>query len=607
MIIKFKKIRLKNFMSIGAVPIEFSYQSGINAIIAKEVNGTTNGQGKSVLGNDGLICTLYGKSIRGLNKDEIINNINGKECEMTLWLDIDKVPYRVERGIDPDYFRFINEKEEAVATEKMKEESSQKKTKQNIEDILGISYTSFINAITLNINYSAPFFKLKAHERRQVLEDILSLNVYGKMFETVKKEWNQYKTEKRSLESEYSNVKTMYADKKATYEKLEESRKRFEDEKHKNIIEIEKRIEDNNTNIRKNKERLAKAPDLNSVKMRVSDGKDKCQNLLSQLTSDMNVLERDIQQKIREIADIEKNPICPKCKTPVTTSEHTIQHIEKLNKEIVDAKKQIEQKRTEKAEKEPTLIAIKSKLKEIEDAIDKRKTLENEIENLISKNSIEQNSLDTEKQKTFSMGQIISQQDLDKLKTKVDRKSKEYNDNDIAMKYADYAKDILGDQGIKKYIIKKILPVLNKKTNEYLSLFQAKYTLNFDNELREKFRTRNSDNRTYGSFSAGEQKRIDLAFMFALLDIAKSQHSVDSNILILDEIIDSSLCANGIMHLMDFLKNVLQKTYPDLCVYIISHKAEIGEDNFNRIITIQKEQEFTKIESIREVEQVLQV
>lgn len=603
----FEKISLKNFMSVGAVPLVLEYTRGLNAIVAKPnlSSDTTNGQGKSILGIDALVFALFGKSIRGLNLKEMVNNINQAECEVTLWFSVDGVKWRIERGIAPDYLRII--KEDKDEDEKPdEEESAKKRTQSKINALLSISYTSFINSITLNINYSKPFFKLTAAEKRQVLEDVLNIVVYGKMFEKTKKEYNSFKEDKRVFESELRSAKELFADKKSTFEKLEQEKQQFEQTKKENIQKASDEVVEYKNKLDKLNGKIP-STDFDAIKTKLNDAKDKINEKISETNNKYENIKGEISRKTNEIEELKSNPICHFCKTPIDSSEHTQKHIEKLNSEIAEKEVLLPKIEEGKQLLKTKLAEIKSKITKADDAIEKIAKLQKIVDDLKNRISSGNKKIEEETQKTFSISAIVSQDDLDKLEAKVKQKETDYNEVCEKMRYYDFIKDILGDQGIKKYIIKKVIPLLNKKTNEYLSLFKAKYTLAFDGDLNEKFKMRNREDRTYNSFSAGQQKRIDLAFMFALLDVAKQQSSIDSNILILDEIIDSSICSTGIMHLINFLKIDFMKKYPDMAVYIISHKSEVSEDNFNSIITVKMDNEFTKIDSIKKIDQIVQV
>lgn len=602
--LEFKKIRLKNFMSIGAVPVEIDYSSGIHAIVGKKTSqDTTNGSGKSSCGIDGIVFALFGTSVRDLNIKDIVNNINEAECEVTLWLAIDGVNWRIERGITPDYFNLVNEDIEQTEEEK---KTAKRQTQQKLNELINISYTSFLNSITLNINYSKPFFKLPVSEKRTILEDVINLSVYGKMYEKIKKEMNDYKTEKRVLESEIKSLNLIFVDKKNTLEKIEFQKTTFEASKEVAIKTISDSIKNNTEKMESFKLKLP-TQDFNEVKKKLSEAKDSLIQKYSQISSKIAGLEIDKSKSEKNIKNIKENPICPFCKTPTEHSEHSQKYINDEISTVSNCVNELKTLSDIKVSIETKLKEVKDKLIKVEDFIEKTNQLKEIIKRLELIIDEETKNLNKELSKTLDFQSIISQKDVDEAKERYENKKLQYNEVCEDMEYSEYIRNILGDQGIKKYIIKKIIPLLNKKTNEYLSLLKANYTISFDSDLKETFKTRGSKDRPYVGFSSGEQRRIDIAFMFALLDVSKNQSSIDSNILILDEILDSSICANGILKLMSFLKTEFKTAYPDMCVYVISHKAEITEDHFNTIITVKKDNEFTRIDSIRTVEQILQV
>jgi DNA repair exonuclease SbcCD ATPase subunit len=165
-------------------------------------------------------------------------------------------------------------------------------------------------------------------------------------------------------------------------------------------------------------------------------------------------------------------------------------------------------------------------------------------------------------------------------------------------KYNKFIRGLLGEDGVRKYVTMKVLPILNRKVNHYLSVLGSDYNITFDNELKEKLVARNKDIRSYSSFSGGEKKRIDLALLLALMDVSKERNSIDTNILVLDEILDTSLDTVGAESFLEHLKNGFKSTCPDKCIYIISHKKELGEETFDSIIHLVKKNGFTSIDKV---------
>lgn len=584
-----KKIKIKNLLSIGSKPVEFEFNKGIYLVTGK-INGKTvrNGCGKSLIFVDAIVFALYGKSMRGLNLDQMINSINKEKCEVTLWIEINNKNYKIERGIKPGYLRVYEENEN-----KPKELGSKSKAQKKLEKILGISFLSFKSIITQNINSTKPFFEMQASERRQFLEDIVNLTVYGKIFELIKKEHNDYKNNKRVLVSEYESVKNLYKDKVSTYKKINLLKENFEKEKQEKIASLTDEIE----KLKKQKNEI-EIPEKDYDEL-----KDKINNKIIEIKEKRIVInqtvlqnEKQINKNTKEIEKIQENPICPICKTP-TDSEHPKKHIEKILKENEDLTSETKTNKTKINNIDSKLKELKEKLQKINKKCKKVNSDKEKLKEIESNLFHTNKKLEYEKEKEFDINDVITKNDVLKTKKQVLVKQEELNKESTNLVYTQRLKEIFGDKGIKNYIIKKILPVLNKKLNEYLMLFNASYSLHFDEELNENLKSRGCQNFSYNNFSSGERKRIDLALMFTLIYIAKTRNSVDCNILVLDEVLDTSLCADGTESFITFLKTSFKELYPNLCTYIITHKSDITEDNFDGIIEIEKDNEFTKIKN----------
>lgn len=587
------KVSAKNFLSIGSNEVELDYQKGIHAVLGK-ISGedTTNGVGKSTLFSDAIVFGLYGKSIRDLKVDNIINSVIGEKCEVKVWFEINNIKYRVERGIKPGFLKlFKNDSEEP------EELGSKKETQDKLEKILGVSYMSFVNMITLNINSSKPFFRMTAAEKRQLLEDIMNLSIYGKMFDICKKEYNESRNNKKILNVEYDLLKENTKDLIVKYKKIAEHKKNFEKEKEKDIHALKTSIAALDNKIKELHNSL-KGKDYDKLLHTLDEKRIEYQNKLAKANSNINSYKREISRNITNIEEIEQNPTCPICATE-TSSEHVTDHISDLKSENSKLKQKIiktgdiKNKLNEALDKiSKKSTSLKQSKKEYESSITKIKSLEKEKTQLES-------SLKEKEQEEFNMTNIINKDEVLKSKEKLKAKKEELDSETINMTYGKFLKEILGDKGIKNYVIRKILPVLNTKMNEYLQMLKASYSITFDENLNENFRYRTCDVFSYNNFSSGEKKRIDIALMFTLLDIAKTRSSVDCNILILDEVLDSSMCGDGVDCLMSFLREDFKKKHPDLCTYIITHRPEIKEDSFDTIVVIEKQNSFTKINEVK--------
>lgn len=593
--IEFTKIKAKNFLSIGAVPVEFDYSKGLHKIVGTVIGeDTKNGCGKTTIILDAIIFAVYGKSLRNLNLNEMINSINQSECEITLWFKIDNKPYRIERGIKPNYLRFIDEEKES--SEIIEESARKSSTQQDILNVLKINMVTLINVITMNLNYSKPFFKLNPQEKRKILEDSTNVAIYGKMYENIKKQTNEYKNDRKILINDVKNLKQNYTEKVETFNKLEILKQKFETSKQIDITNLNTQILNIKTKIAELEQKLIDK-NYSDIKTKITKTILEVNTQISKIETDTIYVKKDNKKYEAEITDLNNNPICPRCKSPAT-SEHTQIHISSLKANIETNSKIINDNNIKLEEYYLKLNELKEKDKKITNILEQINQINIKI------NQYKENITQLNKQlviletKTFDTADLITEQMVLDSKTKLETKEAEYNTLETKLVYCEYLKDVLGDSGIKTYIIKKLVPLLNKKMNHYLSLFKFYHSITFDNELQETLKSRKRDKFSYENFSSGEQRRIDLAMMFALLSINKLQNSIDCNILILDEVLDSSLCEYGTIQIIEFLRNDFKLEHPNLCTYVISHKKEINDMYFDSIINVVKQNNFTKIGSI---------
>jgi DNA repair exonuclease SbcCD ATPase subunit len=605
-----KSAEIKNFLSVGSQPITIEYKSGIHAVTGHVVGQpTNNGVGKSTLFVDAVVFAFFGKSIRGLNKAKMINSINDCDCYVHLRFEIDGHPYRIERGIKPDYLRLIDEVEEEENKNKKKnekedkEKSAKKLTQSDIDEKLGgMSLESFKNMITLNINYSTPFFKMSVGQKRDLLENIMNLSVFGRMFEKVKEDYNGLKRDIKELESDIKHMLKSYTDRVNTFKKLETMKKEFEESKAEEIEEFNAKILE-----LENKKKSISIPDkdFESIRDKINS---RLQSIASEISKNEHIVDTNdsnIRKNNKKIERMKESPVCSVCNNP-TDSEHSAKHEAEINEEnegyqtaISEAENNLKTLKEEKDQLREKL----TKAKEAVAKVEKLKLNKQKIDNYLSSYK---ERLEKAQSKEFDI-EVIDKNELIKDKKELEDKKAEYAEVKKKFKLADRMKQILGDGGIKNYTIRKILPYLNKKMNQHLAMLNANYTISFDSQLKELLKSRNRDEFTYENFSGGEQKRIDIAWMFTTVSVAKMRNSVDCNLLVLDEVLDSSMCSNGIGMLMKYLKTEFRQNNSDHCVYIITHKSEIGEDDFDSIIRLKKENGFTKIDSIEELDPVIQV
>ncbi|MCS7317033.1 MAG: AAA family ATPase [Candidatus Dojkabacteria bacterium] len=591
--VNFKEINIKNFLSFGNNENILKYKSGIN-VVTGIIEGSTkrNGVGKSALLIDALNFALFGKPSRSdfhINKDDLINDINKKECEVSLKFSIGNNEYILKRGIKPD-FLIVYENGKAIQFDSMKN------TQKWIEDKLQISQTTFSNIIALNINTSKSFLSLKLTDKRKVIEDVLSLNIYSDMADSFKDKILDSKTKIGLLINDLNHkIKELNAHK----ENLQEIQKKFllfEEEKQK----ICKKIEEKHKNLQEELILLER----NYIPIDNLNDQLEFLNKNMTLTNEkLTLIEKEIskvktQQKnvLQEIDFLNKNDICPYCKSHIKTNSFSLNYLEKCKEELNILNDRMEKLQSKKLEGEKRKESLQKEINNIKESIQKNQLVKNKI--LVLKENIQhiQQELEKEKNKKFNFDISFIQTKIEKLQIEIEKTQEELNKQQNLYETYKFCREILQeDTGIKNYIFSTIIPAFNKYINDYLKIFGADYVLKFNNNLEETIFTSIGTTRSYENFSSGEKKKIDLAVLLALTDIIKINSSFDCNILILDEVIDTSLDNESVNSLFYFLKNKFSQKFNDKCIYIITHKNELSPDNYDSIVELKKSHNFTFI------------
>jgi DNA repair exonuclease SbcCD ATPase subunit len=590
--INFIDITIKNFLSFGEIPTTFTYNTGIHAVIGKvNPGGGRNGVGKTSGLVDALSFVLYGKTVRKITKDKIINEKNEKNCVVTSRFDISGNNYKVERGISPNYLK-VWENDTEIQYDSMAN------TQKWLEEKIQINYTAFCNIIILNINHSKPFLEMEPKEKRPVLEDILSLNVYASLLKVAKE---------RHLTAS-NDVKTMEITLKSEMERCEESKKRkkkideqlnqFEQEKQVRLNSIEKDINLQKEELSKY-EALVENVSYTEVITQLRNKLNLCVEKINTLKQSQYKFSKAIQDSNETLLLLKNKPHCPACKTP-TDNPLIAEYITKTENTKLDSETKLKEVNATIERGNTAKLNIETKIKENTVLESKQRELSGKISLVKNKIEMRQKEFNKEKERKLELNSIITDEEIIEQEKQVKLSEELFKTTSNRSKYFKVIRGILGEEGISKYVVKKILPFLNKKANHYLSIFGSDYTILFDSELNEKLISKNRNERPYNSFSGGEKRRIDLSVLLAMIDTAKSQNSVDLNLLVLDEVLDTSMDSDGVQNFMDHISTNFKVSYPDKCVYIISHRKEISAEYFDSIINLVNEDGFTRIESITE-------
>ena len=567
--IEFKKIRWKNFLSTGNQFTEISLNSNnTNLIIG------TNGAGKSTL-LDALTFGLFNKPFRKINKPQLVNTINEKDCLVEVEFIVNGRDYLVRRGIKPNIFDIeVNGK---VLHKEADDRANQKILEENV---LKLNYKSFTQIVILGSSTFVPFMQLTTANRREVIEDLLDIRIFSAMSNLLKDNMRERKDQIKSLELKKSNLK----------DKI--------DMQQKFIEELENR---GNANINSNKEKITKLDGEVVIYMRENASLEedifkytKEQEEVtgaSKKLSKLNTLRGKLSQKVSTITKEHKffteNTVCPTC-TQDIEEEFRVNRISDAQNKAKELKKgyeELEQTIKFEQERERQFIALSQEITKLTHGISKNNTkiglnqrqirdLEHEIQTITS--NLQNRNTEHEKLEEF-------RESLQRVFENLSTKREE-------LVHYDFAYSLLKDDGVKTKIIKKYLPFINQQINRYLQMMDFYINFKLDGEFNETVESPIHEKFSYSSFSEGEKMRIDLALLFTWREVARVKNSVNTNLLIMDEVFDSSLDGFGTEEFLKIIRFVIK----DANVFVISHKTGL-EDKFANVVKFDKIKGFSRM------------
>ena len=567
--IEFKTIKWKNLLSTGNNFTEVNLNGHERTLIVGE-----NGSGKSTI-LDALCFSLFSKPFRKINKSQLVNTVNCGDCKVELEFRIGKIEWKVVRGIKPNVFEIY--KNGTLLDQSSATNDQQKWLEQNV---LKMNYKSFTQIVVLGSSTFVPFMQLSAPGRRDVIEDILDIRIFSTMNLILKERIKVNKEEVFDVENAMSLLKD-----KVTVQKtlIEDLRK-----------QSQSNVSHWNENIESLKQQIAKAEEeieldmreVDSLTFELSEGEDPTERI--QNLRDFKVkFNSKIKDLTKEIKFFKGNASCPTCHqdikvdlrdSMVSTDEDKVSKLNEALDKISKEHKLLDKDLTERNEISNLIkesqIKIKQSLSDINWKTKKIKEIEKEIESI----KTDDGSVDKEKDKLLKIIQQGREKEI--LRKEVINKRE-----DLKM-----VSEFLKDGGVKSSIIRKYLPVMNDLINKYLQKLEFYVNFNLDDMFNETIKSRFRDEFSYASFSEGEKMRIDLALLFTWREIAKLKNSVNTNILILDEIFDSSLDNNGTQDFMKILYNITDGNN----VFVISHKGEQIVDKFDNVIEFSKYKNFSK-------------
>lgn len=571
--INFQKLRFKNFLSTGNNFTDISFDKTPTTLVVGH-----NGAGKSTM-LDALSFGLFGKPHRKISKNQLINTINGKGTLVEVEFSVGKKQYKVIRGIKPNKFEIW------VDGNMVNQDSHAKEYQSMLEkNILMLSHKSFHQIVVLGSSSFVPFMQLAGGSRREVIEDLLDINMFSKMNGLLKERMSILKNQMTDNSHHLNIVETKINAQKKYLRDLSEITTYQKNEKLANIKSLQENIRIlNDKNNKLTEDITSKSPD---IKTQTKTAIDKLQKL-DEFGAGFKAKQKDV---VKQAKFFETNDKCPTCDQDI---DHTLKqyHLGMCKTKAGTIGTALEMYENDKSK----LDALIYELREQSDAIYEWQSQVNANTQEIATINRNIDTLNDEMSRIDNESGDLSEAnaELEKLRTsKEELQDGKYKLNEQHSYNQVYA-ELLKDTGIKTKIIKQYLPVINQLTNKYLQILDFFVHFDLDESFVETIRSRHRDNFSYDSFSEGEKQRIDLSLLFTWRQIAKMKNSVATNLLVLDETFDSSLDEEGIENLMKIISTLGEDTN----VFVISHKSELEDAHFHRKIEFVKEKNFSKIKT----------
>lgn len=564
--ITFRKLTWQNFLSTGNKETTIYLNQDSSTLVVG-----ANGAGKSTM-LDALSYALFGKPHRSINKPQLVNSINNKNCLVTVEFSVGKIKYKIIRGMKPNIF-------EVYRSGKLLDQESHSRDYQKIieQNILKLNHKSFHQVVVLGSSNFIPFMQLPSHQRRNVIEDLLDIGIFTKMNGVLKEKLTLLRSQMNDTDHQLELLKETIKLQTNHIGELKRIDTSHAEKREKEVKRIEEEIAD----IEESNKTLQE--EYNEFYNTTTNDYQKSQDEKRELESSKSSIKTKMDDVVNESLFYEKNNTCPTCSQDISielkeTKNHECKEKAKsLNDEYYSVKDKIQETNEEADELYKKIVHL------------------NEVNSSIRQNDVKIKGL---QERVNSLQETIEVQDTTEAENKLaeDKETRselmtKRTEQSKLSSYFDAISELLRDTGIKTKVIRQYLPVMNKLINQYLQVLDFFVLFHLDDSFNETIKSRHRDEFTYASFSEGEKQRIDLSLLFAWRQIAKMKNSANTNLLILDETFDSSMDADGV----DNLLKILYTFKDDTNVFIISHKQDLLEGKFPRKIEFEKTNNFSQL------------
>ena len=569
--ILFEKIRWKNFLSTGNQYTEIELDSNSTTLIVG-----TNGAGKSTV-LDALTFSLFNKPFRKISKGQLINTVNEKDCRVEVEFSIAETQWKVVRGIKPNLFEIHRN---GICMDQFSAVNDQQKWLE--QNVIKMNYKSFTQIVILGSSSFVPFMQLTATNRRDVIEDLLDIKIFSSMNSLIKDKMRGLREEIRTLELKKESLNDKV---KMQTEFITELEQQGKNRIQENNTKINNLFGESDNYVKINEDLENSVHDLTKEQEKVTGATEK----LRKLGTIKGTLSNKVATITKKHKFFEENTVCPTCK-------QEIEELIRLNN-IGDAQDKIKE--------------LQSGYQELEEAIKKEEEREHHFTKLskeittlthgISKNNThisgcqrQIRDLESEIQKLTEQlaNRNTEHENLESFKDNLGQTYEALASKKDTINYHDFSYSLLKDGGVKSKIIKKYLPLINQQVNRYLQMMDFYINFTLDEEFNETVQSPIHDNFSYASFSEGEKMRIDLALLFTWREVARYKNSVNTNLLIMDEVFDSSLDGFGTEEFLKIIRFVIK----DANVFVISHKTGM-DDRFGSVLKFEKIKGFSRLGS----------